>query len=273
MIAKAATIAATNTVSPDMDPSIDAVRGYCCSVEDFLERTKTTIENIEALSVTPPPAENIPGLGFKDSLPLTVSSIHDRVNALDDCLEDMEIDYSFRPPHLPIPARIDSFIDAKMNEQGIRNRSALMSDLERLQDAVRIQGDRLCRQADIAAHVITAQQMQKREHDRMATELSEARKGLAALRAASDAQTMQITALAEQLRTMRDGADKPAVPQIDVALVLGEPTMQARVAIMNYAKAMRQALEDKDREAAAQVWRSMEPARQLTVNVCDSVFL
>ena len=177
MTAKAATNAATGAASPDVGASVDAVFEYCSSIAGFVKRAKPTLEYIEALSATPPPTENIPGLDIEAQLPPTAPSLYDRFNALDNHLEDMDVDYSFRPPDLPIPVRVNRLIDAEIRERGVREQPALISVLERLQDADRIQGDELCRQAELTAHAITAQQVQKREHDSMAAELSEVRTG------------------------------------------------------------------------------------------------
>ena len=96
--------------------------------------------------------------------------------------------------------------------------------------------------------------------------------GLAEARGAVDAQAAQIAELAKQYREVHEHINQAAMPVIDTEKLFEEVVKQATAAITTHTSSIRNKLEERDRIVAAHVWQAMEPARQLIVGVCGSVF-
>lgn len=88
----------------------------------------------------------------------------------------------------------------------------------------------------------------------------------------AEEQAAQIAALAKQLLVVRERAALAAQPKIDPKMLLGEAVGQATAALMSYTQEIRTRLGEQDEATASLIWQAMEPARQLTLGVCSSMF-
>ncbi|KAF7967088.1 hypothetical protein HWV62_35889 [Athelia sp. TMB] len=273
LVTRVANSATINMASSDVVSKLDAVLDYCTSIRNFVEDTKPVISKIEALAVKPPPVEDNSTAtepAPEKHLSPAATALYARTNNFDVHLDEMETNFELRAIEEPIKAKVYRIIDS-MKKSGAPKPS-VEEILEQLQHTDRIQGDELTRQAELIGDVIVAQKQQKHEYDTMLSQLNEAQAGLAEARSAVDAQAAQIEKLAEQYREAHEHINQAAIPVIDTEKLFEEVVKQATTAITTYTSSIRKNLEERDRIVAGHVWQAMEPARQLIVGVCGSVF-
>jgi len=184
----------------------------------------------------------------------------------------MEVNFELRVVPESTTVKAGRMFDAKVKEQRNTKGFSTEDTLRQLQEADRQHGDELTRQAELTAEVIKAQEQQRLEHDMMVKQLREAREGLKEVKSAVDAQAKEIATLAEQYQEAHERLGKATMPDIDPKELFEEVVKQATATITNYTNSVRAELQERDRIVAKQVWQTMEPARQLIVGVCGSVF-